>query len=122
MHEAGGREEDRGIEAGHEPDQHREGEPLERIVLSHVEEEEHDIERNTVDAVKIDRDRVWFTERFDEIGQRQARARQVLADAVEDDDRVVDREADDREEGGDDREVDLELVPAQTRDAERRRA
>ena len=34
---------------------------------------------------------------------------QVLADAVEDDDGVVDGEADEREQGGDDRQVDLEL-------------
>ena len=63
-----------------------------------------------VNEVRIVRLKVWLMRVVDHLIGQMRRLPLDLADPVEDDDRVVDREADQGQECRDDRQVDLELV------------
>ncbi len=63
---------------------------------------------NTVSAVKIVRLRHWLTLELTMCGRELRAFAFDFAQAVERHDRVVERVTDDREQRGDDREIDLE--------------
>jgi hypothetical protein len=75
------------------------------------------IERSTVSEVRGCL-RSTRPRRVDDLLHRSVRLREVLPDAVENHDGVVDRVADDRQQRGDHRQVHLELEPADARERE----
>ena len=86
-------------------DDEREGEVLERRAAEDVETDD----RQQRDERRRQRasDRLPERDVGDRRERRPAHERHVLADAVEDDDRVVDRVAEHRQHGGDRRDRDL---------------
>ena len=72
-----------------------------------------------VPLVMIVRDSVSFTDRLMRVARFSLRSlREVLADAIRDDDGVVHREADDREQAGHRREIELHVRERQRADGE----
>ena len=70
---------------------------------------------NTVNAVSIVRLRALIDAGVDHVGRELRALALDLAKPVEGDDRVVERVADDREQRGDDRQIDLERIDLQRR-------
>src|SRR2546425_10950042 len=101
------RVEDGRVRPGDDPDEEREREVPHRVAAEQVQREqgEDDGERGDDGPRERLHDRV-IDDRVERLAGVQP---EVLADAVEDDDRVVDREADDREHGGDEEAVDLNV-------------
>ena len=114
-------DEDRRVRAGADSDEEREREVLERVAAEEPQRRDRD-ERDERRCQRA-RDRLPQGDVADDAERRPLHQRDVLADAVEDDDRVVDRVAEHGQHGGD--RGGRHLPPEQRVDADgdqRRRA
>src|SRR6266545_7948668 len=98
--------EDRGVRARDDPDEQREREVADRVAAEEEEREQRHEHRERRDHGP--RQRLHDREVDDGVERLAHVQLQVLADPVEDDDRVVHGEADDGEHGGHEEAVDLD--------------